>query len=292
MEKSGKSLIRRLYIYQSERFPLVFLIPTTFSIILSTHAVLSFNGFDEAWWKYGLLAIAGISFLLHTRVIDELRDKEIDDIYHPNRPLQRGLISSKEILNLGYLNGGVFVTIHLLLDPLSGMLSASLLIYSILARYEVGFIKRLKPSFWLYNVIMLFQMLLLQLIACAAITKTLIWNSSIWWHAFGVFILSALIEAARKCLPQNEETAYLDSYSSRLGIHGSAFVTFLLGCLSFYCFFLIGNIYALWLAISLIPLFVCCIRFSARPNKMGKNLIQLGAVMSYISLNLIVWLCL
>lgn len=292
MEKSGKSLISRLYIYQSERFPFIFLIPTTLAIIFSTYAVLSLNGYNEAIWKYVLLGIAGISFLLHTRVIDELRDKEIDDIHHPERPIQRGLISPREILIIGYLNGGIFITIHLLLDPLSGMLSAGLLIYSLIARYEVGFIKSLKPHFWLYNLIMLIQMLLLQLIAYAAITKTLIWSSSIWWHALGVFILSALIEAARKCLPADEETAYLDSYSSRLGIQGSAFTTFIIGTLAFFCFFFISNVSFLWLCLSLTPLLIGCLWFSAKPNKSGKNIIQLSAVLSYIFLNLTVALCL
>lgn len=105
MEEGKLGLGRRLYQYQLERFPLVFLLPTTLAIIVSTMAVLEMDGYQAEWWKYALLAVAGLSFLLHTRVIDELRDKEVDDVHHPNRPLQRGLITEQEILRVGYWNG-------------------------------------------------------------------------------------------------------------------------------------------------------------------------------------------
>ena len=95
MEETKQGLGRRLYQYQIERFPLVFLLPTTLAIIVSTLAVLELDGYYAEWWKYALLAVAGLSFLLHTRVIDELRDKEVDDVHHPDRPLQRGLITRR-----------------------------------------------------------------------------------------------------------------------------------------------------------------------------------------------------
>ena len=290
MEEAKLGLGRRLYQYQLERFPLVFLLPTTLAIIVSTMAVLEMDGYQAEWWKYALLAVAGLSFLLHTRVIDELRDKEVDDVHHPNRPLQRGLITEQEILRVGYLNGGIFISIHIVLDPLSGLLSAGLLLYSILARYEVGPLAKLKPHFWLYNVIMLMQMLLLQLVAYAAISKTLQWSENIWWHAFGVFALSALVEAARKCLPPEEETAYRDSYSSRLGIRGSAIVTVLIGLLSMWCYAQIPEVSQMYLWLATLPLFLGALRYANKPDKNGKNSIQAGAVLTYLFLNVVVWL--
>ena len=290
MEETKQGLGRRLYQYQIERFPLVFLLPTTLAIIMSTLAVLELDGYYAEWWKYALLAVAGLSFLLHTRVIDELRDKEVDDMHHPDRPLQRGLITEKEILRVGYWNGGIFISIHIVLDPLSGLLSAGLLLYSILARYEVGPLSKLKPHFWLYNVIMLMQMLLLQLVAYAAISRTLQWSENIWWHALGVFALSALVEAARKCLPPEEETAYRDSYSSRLGIRGSATVTLLIGLLSMGLYAQIPEVSQLYLWLALLPLFLGALRYANNPDKKGKYTIQAGAVITYLFLNLVVWL--
>ncbi len=206
------SLAKRLWIYQKERFPLGILTITTAAVLASTFAVLEWTGYyDIPLWKYVALGVAGLSFMLHTRIIDEIRDKEVDDVYHPDRPVQRGLVSIRELTVLGYANGGVFIGIHALLDPLSGLLSAGLLLYSIVARYEVGPLAWLKPRFWLYNVVMLGQMLLLQWIAYAALTQTLDWPSAIWMHGWGIWALTAQIEVARKCLAPDEETAYRDS---------------------------------------------------------------------------------
>jgi 4-hydroxybenzoate polyprenyltransferase len=163
-----KPLALRLWRYQAERFPLVALVPTTLAVLYSTWAVLSEQGIEAPLVKYAALGVAGLSFLLHTRITDELRDRTVDDVHHPDRPLQRGLVSAAELTRVGFANGGIFITLHALLDPLSGLLSAGLLAYSLIARYEVGPLKWLKPRFYLYNVVMLAQMLLLQWIAYAA----------------------------------------------------------------------------------------------------------------------------
>ena len=45
MEETKQGLGRRLYQYQIERFPLVFLLPTTLAIIVSTLAVLELDSY-------------------------------------------------------------------------------------------------------------------------------------------------------------------------------------------------------------------------------------------------------
>ena len=103
------SLAKRLWIYQKERFPLGILTITTAAVLASTFAVLEWTGYyDIPLWKYVALGVAGLSFMLHTRIIDEIRDKEVDDVHHPDRPVQRGLVSIRELTVLGYANGGVF----------------------------------------------------------------------------------------------------------------------------------------------------------------------------------------
>lgn len=47
-------------------------------------------------------------FLLHIRIIDENRDKDIDDAFHKDRPVQRGLISIKQLNTIGFINGSIF----------------------------------------------------------------------------------------------------------------------------------------------------------------------------------------
>jgi 4-hydroxybenzoate polyprenyltransferase len=281
----------RLWIYQKERFPLGILSITTAAVLASTYAVLEFSyPISIPWWKYVALGIAGLSFMLHTRIIDEIRDKDIDDLHHPERPIQRGLITIRELTFLGYANGGVFICIHAWLDPLSGWLSAGLLLYSILARYEIGPLAWLKPRFWLYNVVMLGQMLLLQWIAYAALTQSLEWGTALWMHGWGVWALTAQIEVARKCLSPAEETAYRDSYSSRIGAWGSGALVLFLTLVAIAAFMATGlTLNRGLLAASLGILGAGIWRYGTQPTRSSSKLLQLAAVLAYVLSQAALW---
>ena len=285
------SLAKRLWIYQKERFPLGILTITTSAVLASTFAVLEWTGYyDIPAWKYVALGVAGLSFMLHTRIIDEIRDKEVDDVHHPDRPVQRGLVSLRELTVLGYANGGVFICIHALLDPLSGLLSAGLLLYSIVARYEVGPLAWLKPRFWLYNVVMLGQMLLLQWIAYAALTQTLDWPSAIWMHGWGIWALTAQIEVARKCLAPDEETTYRDSYSSRVGSWGSVGIVLALTLLALWAFAATGMpLNRGFLAAGLGILLAGAWIYARNPTRSASKLLQLAAVIAYVLSQTALW---
>lgn len=285
------SLATRLWIYQKERFPLGILTITTSAVLASTFAVLEWTGYyDIPVWKYVALGVAGLSFMLHTRIIDEIRDKEVDDVHHPDRPVQRGLVSLRELTVLGYANGGVFICIHALLDPLSGLLSAGLLLYSIVARYEVGPLAWLKPRFWLYNVVMLGQMLLLQWIAYAALTQTLDWPTAIWMHGWGIWALTAQIEVARKCLAPDEETTYRDSYSSRVGSWGSVGIVLALTLLALWAFAATGMpLNRGFLAAGLGILLAGAWIYARNPTRSASKLLQLAAVIAYVLSQTALW---
>ena len=285
------NIAKSVWIYQKERFPLGILTVTTAAVLASTFAVLEWTGYyDIPVWKYLALGLAGLSFMLHTRIIDEIRDKEVDDVHHPDRPVQRGLVSIRELTVLGYANGGIFISIHLLLDPLSGLLSAGLLLYSIVARYEVGPLAWLKPRFWLYNVAMLGQMLLLQWIAYAALTQSLNWPSAIWMHGWGIWALTAQIEVARKCLAPDEETAYRDSYSSRVGPWGSALIVLALTLLAVWAFGATGMpLNRGFLAAGLGILLAGAWLYARKPTQSASKLLQLAAVIAYVLSQTALW---
>lgn len=283
-----KPLLRRLWTYQAERFPLIALIPTTAAVLYSTWAIMADQGLSEPLWRFVTLGVAGISFLLHTRIIDELRDRDVDDLHHPDRPLQRGLVTERELTQVGYANGGIFVTLHSLLDPLSGLLSAGLLVYSLAARYEIGPLRWLKPRFYLYNVVMLAQMLLLQWVAYAALTQSLDWSSALWWHGWSIWALSAQIEIARKCLSPDQETDYRDSYSARLGSWGAAALTVAVTAVAVGAMMNADsdpNLLAAALALGIAA--TGAIAYALQPNK-GRSLFLQGcAVLAYLLTNLI-----
>lgn len=283
-----KPLLRRLWTYQAERFPLVALLPTTAAVLYSTWAIMADQSLSQPLWKFAALGVAGISFLLHTRIIDELRDRDVDDLHHPDRPLQRGLVTERELSRVGYANGGIFITLHSVLDPLSGLLSAALLAYSLAARYEIGPLRWLKPRFYLYNVVMLAQMLLLQWVAYAALTQSLAWPTALWWHGWSIWALSAQIEIARKCLAPEQETAYRDSYSSRLGTWGAASLTLAMTALAAGTMIQADSdpsYLAAGLALALVA--GGAIAYALMPSKGRSMVLQGCAVIAYLLINLI-----
>ena len=246
------------------------------------------QGLSQPLWKFAALGVAGISFLLHTRIIDELRDRDVDDLHHPDRPLQRGLVTERELTSVGYANGGIFITLHSVLDPLSGLLSAALLAYSLAARYEIGPLRWLKPRFYLYNVVMLAQMLLLQWVAYAALTQSLAWPTALWWHGWSIWALSAQIEIARKCLASEQETAYRDSYSSRLGTWGAASLTLAVTALAAGTMIQADSdpsYLAAGLALALVA--GGAIAYALMPSKGRSMVLQGCAVIAYLLINLI-----
>ena len=97
------SLLRRLWIYQSERFPLgkTSLLVAVFSAA-GVSASAHFAGRDLPGWDVFALAFAvTLAFFFHLRVFDEIKDAEDDAKYRPERPIPRGLVSLRLIAGLG-----------------------------------------------------------------------------------------------------------------------------------------------------------------------------------------------
>ncbi len=95
--------LSRLWIYQSERFPLAKTVPllAVFSAAsITISAVLAERALPSLW---GYLVGFGIVLCLffQMRVCDEIKDVDDDRAFRPERPIPRGLVSLKEIVTLG-----------------------------------------------------------------------------------------------------------------------------------------------------------------------------------------------
>lgn len=98
-----QSLAARLWVYQSERFPLAKTVPllAVFSAAsISVSAVLA----DRDLPGFGAYVVGfALVFILffQLRVCDEVKDLDDDRHYRPERPIPRGLISLRLIVGLG-----------------------------------------------------------------------------------------------------------------------------------------------------------------------------------------------
>jgi 4-hydroxybenzoate polyprenyltransferase len=101
------SLLKRLWVYQQERFPVWFTLPMSFGICLSAVAFSRLSSGQAGfigWGRFlaGAFTASVLFFLL--RVLDEHKDQDIDRNYRKELPVPRGLITLAE---LRWVGGGL-----------------------------------------------------------------------------------------------------------------------------------------------------------------------------------------
>ena len=122
------SLLKRLWVYQRERFPIWFTLPMSFGICLSAVAFSrlssgrsGFIGWDR--FLAGAFTASVLFFML--RVLDEHKDQDIDRVYRTELPVPRGLVTLAELRWVGGGLSAVAVALNAWLMP--GMLPLLLL---------------------------------------------------------------------------------------------------------------------------------------------------------------------
>ncbi len=108
MDPNQQSFFRRFLTYQKERFPFlahgVMISAFTFSAVSYSRICRGQEGFIPIGdFLIGVFATITLFFLV--RIFDEFKDKEDDAKYRKYLPVPRGLISLKELRNVGWIVG-------------------------------------------------------------------------------------------------------------------------------------------------------------------------------------------
>ena len=132
MEENNSSLLKRLYIYQKERFPLfgyiILVAAFSFSAIAYSRICRGAEGFVS--WKIYLVGIfTTITLFLLVRIFDEFKDAEDDAKFRKELPVPRGLISLRELAITGIIIAVLQIVVNLLFFP------KMLIIYFIIIGY-------------------------------------------------------------------------------------------------------------------------------------------------------------
>jgi 4-hydroxybenzoate polyprenyltransferase len=96
------SILRRLWIYQGERFPLgktALLVAVFASSSVNVSANLAHRALPS-WPSYVAAFVAVLVFFFQLRACDEVKDAEDDARYRPERPIPRGLVRLELITGL------------------------------------------------------------------------------------------------------------------------------------------------------------------------------------------------
>ncbi|WP_347159397.1 UbiA family prenyltransferase [Pontibacter chitinilyticus] len=286
-----------LWAYFKERFPVINM--ALFAILfLTVQAVAS--TFASATvpfaftWKDGLGIVATISFFYRLRVFDEIKDYALDALNHPQRVLQSGRVSIKQLIVLAGL-GAVLELVW------AGMMGVPTFVcwglavgYSLLMRYEFFSSSFLQKRLVLYAIT---HMLIMPLV--------ILWIWSAYVQDYGLsttFMLLAMLsllggfsfELARKIHAQEAERELVDSYSKSMGYVAaivSVLVILLLGVLvqsyllwmleaRLWPFVLLGLLY-----LATLVLYLFSIRKPQEKTlKQAEGFVSLFMLVSYVSL--------
>src|ERR1700741_4680326 len=119
-EENNSSFLKRFYIYQKERFPIlgyaVLVASFSFSAISYSRICRGAAGFVD--WKIYLVGIfTTISLFLLVRIFDEFKDAADDAKYRKELPVPRGLISLRELAILGIILATLQIAVNLFFFP-------------------------------------------------------------------------------------------------------------------------------------------------------------------------------
>lgn len=104
IQESSYPFLKRVWIYQKERFPLfvnlIAVTTFTFSAISYSRICRNVDGFIETK-DFIIGCFATFTLFLLVRIFDEFKDKEDDAKYRKYLPVPRGVIKLKELRNIG-----------------------------------------------------------------------------------------------------------------------------------------------------------------------------------------------
>lgn len=214
------SFARRFYVFQSERVPILAL----FIVGLALSAAVAKISGSFAWSTVLIASTMSTLYFLQIRLADEPKDFEHDNKYHPNRPVQRGLITLKELA----IAKNISIIMFLLLACLTGSVVVIALAilqqcYSYLTRKEFFIRDWLRGHFFLYQYSHYAQLLILGWLTINILGINGLQEQLLY---FGYFLaMIAPVESSRTIGGSDEKQAD-DRYSYKLGIYG-AFASFL-----------------------------------------------------------------
>lgn len=283
--------LKSIYIFQKERFPLNILTFTTLSSALASAAVVSK---DLHWCQIATAFVITMFFLFHIRVIDESRDYAMDTGLHPDRPVQRGVISLRRLFAIS-ISGLVISLALAYFSNMPSLIIASLFIVFTSFAWRDFFV----PSFFksrpvLYHLVNSPQMLLAQWLIFALYTASFEINLVMALLILLIYNNIFILELVRKVKAPDKDTA--DTYSSHLGIQKSTYFIIALVYSGYAIYaaiiYTIAPSRVLFYFLGFIPTLIILTvvwRFLRKPSTGIQKIMELSAVLLYVILNVLIY---
>jgi 4-hydroxybenzoate polyprenyltransferase len=218
----------RLRSYLAERFPLAghgLLIASYYSSNQFLAEVLTRPGEPLRYDRSSLLGAATLLlFFFHLRVFDEHKDFAGDSRHHPDRVLQRGIVTLPDLRRLG----GAAIVLEAVLAGAAG--PAAFVAWLAAFTFSLLMLEEFFAGAWLGRRLLLYaasHMLVMPLLAVmvfAFATGRHFWGAPGWFWLYSLvgFFVSFNWEISRKIRAPEEERAGVPTYTRLFGTYGAA----------------------------------------------------------------------
>lgn len=279
-KKDPRPLLARLWTFQRERAPLYGV------LIMATTTVGAAFTFSEQSWRHYFVAVVIISlYLIQIRTADEKKDFEHDNKYHPNRPVQRGVVSLAElaVINKVSIIGQILLYASFLDTRifLLGLLSQA---YAYLTRKEFFVREWIRQHFFIYYFSHYIQLVIL-FYAMVNIVQPI---GESQWSFVTLFMLCVIAtEIGRKMFAVEDDTID-DTYSAQLGHTGSAValsgISFSIVATLYYFLYAHSQNYAYMVGPVLVLAYIvnAAYHYAKEPNRKNADLVEQSTGILYV----------
>ena len=226
-----------------------------------------------------------VLYFLQIRLADEPKDFEHDNKYYPDRPVQRGVVTLKELSTLKNIVIGGFLVSALLTGSLYVIgLAVFQQFYSYLTRQEFFMREWLRDHFLTYQFSHYIQLFTLNWLILSVLNVQPLSDKLVYFVY--VMLMIGMIESSRT-IGGTDKIQAKDRYSYRLGLKLalSSFIAFTLAVIG-YTVFLVRRLDAkLWWIILLLGMLVIgwsIVKYSRRPITKNAEIMNGASLVMYI----------
>jgi 4-hydroxybenzoate polyprenyltransferase len=265
------AFLRRFWIYQGERFPLlahgVLVAAITFAgISLSAATRLGGEPLHFGAWLTAWIVVFG--FFFQVRVADEFKDLVDDAMYRPYRPVPRGLIRLHELAMLAVIGMIIQVAVTAWRSP--RLLTLLLLVWGYLALMRVEFFApawlKAHPLLYLVSHMLIMPLIFLFISACEWLAAGAAPPQTLGGFLALGYTNGIVFEVGRKIRAPQDEEPGVETYSALWGRPSAVAAWFFAVLLSSFCAWWAAApvVNHLWLAAFLLLLAVGALAPSVR----------------------------
>jgi len=226
VEENDLPYLKRFYIYQKERFPIVITLVATLAFTFSAISYSRLSRGEEgfvSWKDYFIGVFAAFTLFFLVRVFDEFKDKEDDAKFRKYLPVPRGLIKLSELRTLGIII--VILQVSIIAIFQIKMLPLYLIVLAFLCFMGVEFFipKFLKPRQILYitSHMLIFPLLDLYSSGIDWLLDGYTPHMGLLFFIVVSYLDGLLVEFGRKMRAPEDEEDNVVSYTGMWGIKGA-----------------------------------------------------------------------